>query len=83
MTEIDLHIVARIAAGGHPPVARWKENRGSSRYHLQGDRHLDWSTHNHLPPLERFLLAAEEAAWRGREGGRIPNRRFDEVRVTQ
>ena len=26
--------------------------------------------------------AAEEAAWRGRKGGRIPNRRFDEVRVT-
>jgi hypothetical protein len=72
------------AMGAHPPVARWSLERGSSRYHLQGDRHLDWSSQNHLPLLERFLLAAEEAAWNGRKTGKrrkgsIPNRYFDEV----
>ena len=61
--------------GRHPPVARWSAGRGSSRYHLQGDRHLDFTTRNHLPGLERFLLAAEEAAWRGRP----IDKRFDEV----
>lgn len=65
----------RQEGGGTPASARWTPSRGSSRYHLQGDRHLDWTTRNFLPGLERFLLAVEEASWRGRPIAR----RFDEV----
>jgi tetratricopeptide (TPR) repeat protein len=36
---------------------------------------LDWTARQHLPALERFLLHAEEAAWRGRSIPKI----FDEV----